>query len=330
MSAFLEIRDLTVRFRVGSALKARLKGEPPPDLTAVDGFSFAAQRGESIGIVGESGCGKSTLAKAITGLVPAASGSMYLDGRPLTAKRDRATMRRIQMVFQDPSSSLNPSLSVEKTLSELLRVHRIVPASKIDQRCAELMDLVELPHSLLKARPGRMSGGQRQRVGIARALALEPEVLIADESVAALDVSVQAPILNLLNSLRDDLGLTLMFISHDLAVVRYVSDRVIVMYLGKAVEDRSTRAIFENPRHPYTKALMAAAPKFGVKKAPGESALKGEPPSALKLPSGCRFRPRCPLAAGICELTEPDLDGPADDERAACHFAWDAASDTTV
>jgi oligopeptide/dipeptide ABC transporter ATP-binding protein len=321
--AFLEVRDVTVRFKVGSLLVARVKGNPPPILTAVDGISFEAEKGEAVGIVGESGCGKSTLAKAITGLVPVASGSVHLDGVELTGRRNPATMRRIQMVFQDPSSSLNPSLTVKKTLAELLRVHRIVPKERIDDRCAELMDLVELPQSLLDARPRRLSGGQRQRVGIARALALEPEVLIADEAVAALDVSVQAPILNLLNTLREELGLTLMFISHDLAVVRYVSDRVIVMYLGTAVEDRPAGDLFEDSRHPYTKALMSAAPKFGVKKAPGEAALKGEPPSALNLPSGCRFRTRCPQAAEICERTEPDLIGPSEINRAACHFAWE-------
>lgn len=321
--SFLEVNDVTVKFTIGSVLAARIKREKPPILTAVDGISFAADRGESIGIVGESGCGKSTLAKAITGLVPVASGSISLDGKDLTDKRDKALRRRIQMVFQDPSSSLNPSLTVEQMLSELLRVHDIVPRDRIAERCNELMDLVNLRRSLLEARPRRMSGGQRQRVGIARALALEPDVLIADESVAALDVSVQAPILNLLNSLREELDLTLMFISHDLAVVRYVSDRVIVMYLGTAVEDRPTTEMFDDPRHPYTKALMAAAPKFGVKKAPGESALKGEPPSALNLPSGCRFRPRCPLAAEVCEQTEPDLTGPSEVQRAACHFAWE-------
>jgi oligopeptide/dipeptide ABC transporter ATP-binding protein len=323
--SFLEVRDVTVTYKVGSILAARLKGDPLPILTAVDGISFEAERGESIGIVGESGCGKSTLAKAITALVPVASGSIHLDGEELTGRRGRTTMRRIQMVFQDPSSSLNPSLTIEKMLSELLRVHRLVPKDKIADRCAELMDLVGLPQSLLKARPRRLSGGQRQRVGIARALALEPEILIADEALAALDVSVQAPVLNLLNSLREELGLTLIFISHDLAVVRYVSDRVIVMYMGTAVEDRPTAELFDDPRHPYTKALMAAAPKFGVKKAPGESALKGEPPSALDLPSGCRFRPRCPIAAEICEQTEPDLTGPSEIERAACHFAWEEA-----
>jgi len=226
--SFLEIKDLTVKFRVGSALVAKIKGEPVPDLVAVDDMTFSVGRGESLGIVGESGCGKSTLARAITGLVPASAGTISLGGELLGKRRKRKTMRRIQMVFQDPSSSLNPSLTVERTLAELLRVHKIVPRDEIDNRCAELMDLVELPRSLLKARPRSLSGGQRQRVGIARALALGPEVLIADEAVAALDVSVQAPILNLLNQLREELGLTVMFISHDLAVVRYVSDRVIV------------------------------------------------------------------------------------------------------
>jgi oligopeptide/dipeptide ABC transporter ATP-binding protein len=323
MSAFLEVEDVTVTFRVGSALMARIKREPMPDLVAVDDISLSVERGGSLGIVGESGCGKSTLAKAITGLVPVASGTISLDGVPLTARRSRATARRVQMVFQDPSSSLNPSLTVERTLAELLRVHRIVPRERIPDRCAELLDLVELPQSLLKSRPRSLSGGQRQRVGIARALALEPDVLIADEAVAALDVSVQAPILNLLNRLREDLGLTVIFISHDLAVVRYVSDRVIVMYLGKAVEDRSTAELFDDPRHPYTKALMAAAPKFGVKKAPGEAALKGEPPSALDLPSGCRFRPRCSIAADVCTDVEPDLEGASEIQRVACHFAWE-------
>ncbi|NQV06249.1 ABC transporter ATP-binding protein [bacterium] len=323
MTAFLEIKDLTVTFRVGSAIAARLKGDPVPDLVAVDDITFTVDRGESLGIVGESGCGKSTLARAITGLVPVTSGSISLDGGPLGKRRSKATRRRVQMVFQDPSSSLNPSMTVERTLAELLRVHKIVPRDRIDARCAELMDLVELPKSLLKARPRSLSGGQRQRVGIARALALEPDVLIADEAVAALDVSVQAPVLNLLNQLREELGLTVMFISHDLAVVRYVSDRVIVMYLGNAVEDRSTVDLFESPRHPYTRALMAAAPKFGVKKAPGESAIKGEPPSALDLPSGCRFRPRCPLAEEICEQVEPDLSGASETERTACHFPWE-------
>ncbi len=324
MTALLEVKDLTVNFRVGSAMAARLRGLPAPILKAVDNVSFEVERSESVGIVGESGCGKSTIAKAIVGLVPISAGSVELDGQPLTGKRDQATTRRIQMVFQDPGSSLNPSLTVERTLSELLIVHKIVPKKEVLERCGELMDLVELPRSLLRAYPKRMSGGQRQRVGIARALALEPEILIADESVAALDVSVQAPILNLFNALRRDLGLTVLFISHDLAVVRHVSDRVVVVYLGTVMEDGPTEQVFNDPRHPYTRALMAAAPKFGVKKEPGKSALTGEPPSALDLPSGCRFRPRCPLAQDICADSEPELvESETDAEHlVACHFGW--------
>ena len=322
MTAFLEIDHLAVRFPMGSKLGARLARRPVTELTAVDDVCLSIGRGESVGIVGESGCGKSTLAKALVGLVPPSGGTIRLDRSPLTRHRDPATLRLIQMVFQDPGSSLNPSLSVGRMLSEILRVHSLVPRAQVAQRCAELMDLVELPARVLEARPRALSGGQRQRVAIARALSLEPEVLIADEAVAALDVSVQAPILNLFTSLRDTLNLTMLFISHDLAVVRHVSKRVVVMYLGAVVEDRPTEQLFGDPRHPYTRALMTAAPKFGTKKVPGESALAGEPPSPLDLPSGCRFRTRCPRAQQLCAETEPVLEGPTPASRVACHFAW--------
>jgi oligopeptide/dipeptide ABC transporter ATP-binding protein len=322
MTAFLEARDLTVAFPSGSALFARLGSRPRPALVAVDDASFALERGASVGVVGESGCGKSTLAKALIGLVPVAGGSIYLEDMELRTPRDRSTMRRIQMVFQDPGSSLNPSLTVGQTLSELLKIHRMVPADRVRDRAAELLDLVELQTSLLSSYPRQLSGGQRQRVGIARALALEPDVLIADEAVAALDVSVQASVLNLLSRLREELGLTLLFISHDLAVVRHISDRVLVMYLGRIVEDRPTEDLFSDPRHPYTAALMAAAPKMGVKKRSGEAALSGEPPGLFEVPSGCRFHPRCPIVQPVCREVQPELEGPGPRQAAACHFAW--------
>jgi oligopeptide/dipeptide ABC transporter ATP-binding protein len=325
VSPLIEIKDLTVQFRTGSDLAARLRGRSAPTVRAIDGIDLAVKRGESVGIVGESGCGKSTLAKALIGLAPVLTGSITFDGAPLPRRRDRATKRRIQMVFQDPSSSLNPSRTVGQTLVELLRVHALVPTRQARRRAAELLERVELPPSLLGAYPRRLSGGQRQRVGIARALALEPEVLIADEAVAALDVSVQASILNLLATLRNDLDLTLLFISHDLAVVRHISDRAIVMYLGRIVEDRPTEALFEDPRHPYTAALIAAAPRLGTRKEPGTSALPGEPPGLAFLPEGCPFHPRCPRARAICQTTAPTLAGPTSAQKAACHFAWAAA-----
>ncbi|SFR68912.1 oligopeptide transport system ATP-binding protein [Agromyces sp. CF514] len=264
MSAHLEARGLRVSYRTGSALAARLRGRPVPVLHALDGVDLVVERGSAVGIVGESGCGKSTLARAIVGLVELDGGALALDGEPLPLKRSRAQTRRIQMVFQDPSASLNPSMTIGQTLGELLRVHRMVPAADVTRRSAELLELVELPTSLLAAYPRRLSGGQRQRVGIARALALEPEILIADESVAALDVSVQAAILNLLERLRAELGLTLLFISHDLAVVRHLTERVVVMTAGRIVEDRPTEELFRDPHHPYTAALLAAAPHLGA------------------------------------------------------------------
>lgn len=322
MTALLQVRDLRVDFPTGSGVFGRLRGRPRPAVVAVDGISFEVTRGASVGVVGESGCGKSTLARALTGLVPVAAGSIHFDGAELGVGRERSTMRRIQMVFQDPGSSLNPSRTVGQTLTELLRFHRMVPTDRVRERAGELLELVELPSSLLAAYPRRLSGGQRQRVGIARALALEPDVVIADEAVAALDVSVQASVLNLLSRLRRDLGLTLLFISHDLAVVRHISERVLVMYLGRIVEDRPTADLFTDPRHPYTIALMAAAPKMGMRKRSGEAALQGEPPGLFEIPPGCRFHPRCPIAQPICQEVDPELTGPAEDQRAACHFAW--------
>lgn len=318
MTRFLEVIGLEVRYGldpgpIGRALKGR-----PPELRAVDGVTLRLDRGVALGLAGESGCGKTTLARTIVGLQRPTAGSIHLAGRQLGSDRDRQTRRRIQMVFQDPASSLNPARTVRQMLSELLRVHAIVPPTEVERRCQELIESVELSRSLLDAYPPRLSGGQRQRVGIARALAVEPEVLVADEPVAALDVSVQAGVLNLLGHLRASLGLTVLLISHDLAVLRHVCDRVAVMYLGRVVEEGATEDVFERSRHPYTKALLRAAPRIGRPR--DADPLAGEPPSPTAIPSGCRFHPRCPQARNICRTDDPELLDRAG-QRAACHSA---------
>lgn len=259
-----------------------------------------------MGIVGESGCGKTTLARVLVGLQQPTSGTVCLEGELLGPRRSRTTRRRIQMVFQDPGSSLNPRMTVGAALAEILAAHHLRSPLEIGTRCSELMGLVELPESTLAKLPGGLSGGQRQRVGIARALALEPDVLIADEAVAALDVSVQASILNLLNDLRGHLGLTIIFISHDLAVVRQVTDQVAVCYLGRIVEEQPTDALFEQPQHPYTRALLAAAPRLDRRKRSGESVLAGDVPSATQRHQGCVFSSRCPLAVARCPTEQPE------------------------
>src|SRR5690348_1165694 len=236
MSSGVELRDAVVRFPLESALSARVGRRDRLQVTALDGVDLVIRHGESLGIVGESGCGKSTLARVLVGLVPLTSGTLRINGDAVGVKRSRPMRRHIQMVFQDPSSSLNPMRTVRQILSELLRAHELVPSDRVRARCHELLELVHLPRSVLDVKPRQLSGGQRQRVGIARALALEPEVLIADEAVAALDVSVQATILNLLSDLRERLGLTLIYISHDLSVVRHISDELAVMHLGRIVE----------------------------------------------------------------------------------------------
>ena len=321
MTALLEIEDLTVRFRVGSPLIARLRGHPAPVLTAVDGLTLSVERGTALGIVGESGCGKSTLARTVVGLEAADAGRMRLDGIELGPSRSIDLRRRIQMVFQDPSSALNPKFTVERTLRELVRMQNGVDASRCRARCEELMALVDLPIETLDRRPAGLSGGQRQRVSIARALALEPELLIADESVAALDVSVQASILNLFGDLRRELGLTIILISHDLSVVRQTCQDVAVMYLGTIVEHRRTDELIDDPWHPYTQALIAAAPRFGSRREPGSFALGGEPPSPMATRSGCAFAPRCPQAIERCSRDVPALLGDDRHGRVACHVA---------
>ncbi len=252
MSAYLEVRDLRVRY----------PGPRRSQVTVLDGVDLTVARGRSLGLVGETGCGKSTLAKVICGLLAPTAGQVLLAGTPLPVRRDPVTARRIQMVFQDPSSSLNPRRTVGGILTELLRVHGLRTGAAARDRAAELLELVELPADVLDRYPAALSGGQRQRIGIARALAVEPEVLLADEAVSALDVSVQATVLRLLARLRAELGLTLLFISHDLGVVRAVSDDVAVMSGGRIVEHAPVGRLFEAPVHEYTRALLAAVPRL--------------------------------------------------------------------
>ena len=310
-----------MHFPLNASLARRVRGGQVDVLRAVDDVDLTIARGEALGLVGESGCGKSTLGRCIVGLYEPTEGEVLVEGVALHATRRPADRRRLQMIFQDPYSSLNPRMTVHQALAELLRVHHLRPRSGIDARCRELLDLVGLPPSALDAYPRQFSGGQRQRISIARALALEPEILIADEPVSALDVSVQATVLNLLADLRQRLGLTMLFVAHNMSVVRHVCDRVAVMYLGRIVETAPADLLFGDARHPYTQALLRAVPRLAPGHVTKRDAVVGDPPSPVNLPPGCRFNPRCPRAAEVCREVDPPLSYHGD-HAAACHFAW--------
>lgn len=320
--ALVDVRGLSKHYPVARGLLARLSGVRPAPLVAVDDVSFAIGGGEIFSLVGESGSGKTTLGRCLLRLVEPTTGQVVFDGRDLTALDGgamRAARRDVQMIFQDPFSSLNPRLTVRETLAEALRVHRLRPEREIGARIAELLSLVGLPQEVADRAPRSFSGGQRQRIGIARALAVEPRFIVADEPVSAVDVSVQAQIMNLLLDLRDRLGLTLLFIAHDLSVVRYLSDRVGVMYLGRIVETGSRDQIFGAARHPYTQALLRAAPRPDPGRRGGAAALVGEPPSPLDPPPGCHFHTRCPRATDICRSLVPPPETVAAGHVVRCH-----------
>jgi peptide/nickel transport system ATP-binding protein len=296
---------------------------------AVDGVSFELRRGETLGIVGESGCGKSTLARLLMRLEEPTSGTAFYRGQDLFRASDdelRRHRRNLQMVMQDPYTSLNPRMTVADIVGEPFEIHpEVVPREERQARVRELLDLVGLSPEHIHRYPHQFSGGQRQRIGIARALALRPEVIVCDEPVSALDVSIQAQIINLLESLRKTLGMSYIFIAHDLSVVRHVADRVAVMYLGKIVEIGTKQEIYERPTHPYTQALLSAAPvpdpkRRGLRRI---IRLEGDVPSPANPPSGCHFRTRCWKATGRCAAEEPPLIGrpDADPHPSACHFA---------
>jgi peptide/nickel transport system ATP-binding protein len=315
----LAVNDLKKHFQVGGGLLRKRAF-----VYAVDGVSFTIQRGETLALVGESGCGKSTVGRAILRLFDITDGQVVLDGRridDLPAGSLRPLRRRVQVVFQDPFSSLNPRMRVRDILAEPMRNFGLArSAADVAERVAALMDKVRLPRDAGDRWPHEFSGGQRQRIGIARALAAEPDLIVCDEAVSALDVSVKAQIVNLLQDIQQELGLALLFISHDLAIVEHMTHRVAVMYLGKIVEMAPKRAIFAAPRHPYTKALLSAVPVPEPGAARERIILKGDVPSPINPPKGCRFHTRCPYAFDRCRSEEPRLRPSETGHLAACHL----------
>ena len=316
----LQVNDLKKHFPVRGHLLKRNASR----VYAVDGVSFEIARGETLSLVGESGCGKSTVGRAILRLFDITAGQVVLDGQridDLSPDRLKQMRRRVQVVFQDPFSSLNPRLRVRAILAEPIRNFGLAKsASELESKVASLMDTVRLPRDALDRRPHEFSGGQRQRICIARALAAEPDLIVCDEAVSALDVSVKAQIVNLLQDLQREFGLALLFISHDLAIVEHMTHRIAVMYLGKIVEIAAREQIFASPKHPYTKALLSAVPVPDptVRRTP--IILKGDVPSPINPPSGCRFHTRCPFVFDRCRTEEPELRQRAEGQWAACHL----------
>jgi oligopeptide/dipeptide ABC transporter ATP-binding protein len=323
----LELRDITRRFekkldfagRIAQRLGAPVREEV---VHAVDRVNLTVRKGEVVGLVGESGCGKSTLGRMVAGILPPTEGTILRDGRDikaLTGAEARQMKLRTQMIFQDPYASLNPRMRVQDIVGEAPRVHGLLDGAAFDDYVDEQMRRAGLDPGFKRRYPHQFSGGQRQRIGIARALAVKPDFIVCDEAVAALDVSIQAQILNLFMRLRKELDLTYLFISHDLGVVEHLSDRVVIMYLGRVVEEADTETVFRRPNHPYTRSLLDSVPRIENRKR-AFSVVKGEIPSPINPPPGCHFHPRCPLAMERCRVEVPKLREIAPGQRSACHL----------
>lgn len=330
MSTLLEVKNLKKHFPLKSS---KLFSTEKPILKAVDGVSFSVKAGETLGLVGESGCGKSTTGRSILKLQEPTEGEILFKGENITTYRGeqlRKLRREMQMIFQDPYASLNPRKTIEKIITEPMRIFNI-PKAERNKKLDDLLDVVGLSAYHKNRYPHEFSGGQRQRIGIARSLALEPELVICDEPVSALDVSIQAQVINLMESLQERFNLTYIFIAHDLSVVHHISDRVAVMYLGKLVEIADVDDLYRSPKHPYTQALLSAVPEANPHREKERIILTGDLPSPANPPSGCKFHTRCPYAEAICLTEEPMLKSVSSEgQLAACHFVKEVVEQTTV